>query len=513
MENRSDINTNLPASFEVPADKSKEKSDEKSKDKLKDKKKTSKPPVDKPKAEKAEAKTLPPLEKLAEDEKIIVAKDYIALRSQELNTELASAPAESPNEAAGLANAALLDNLANRLEDEQPVDAEVLDEAVAEVAEALGLDPIDTETQPAAEGLVAKEPAGEAEPSQPDGNQAGAAPPEADDNSSTPPGSNRAGGANNAGGGNGSRGPVVPTGPAPQGGNYAPSVSLPERRHGHAKYVLAGGIVGYFLGRRRGRIKTERELLPVQHKLEKEVTTLQQQIALREAKIRQLAEQNAVRQPSPTTRRVEQQRPQQTTETSHLPEKEQPVRAAVKAETIGRLVLQPEQKELPKAPTHEAEQATEVKLKPVITAETAPLEQVLKLAEDIKVENQNLRKLYEDGRIEQKAVRKIIKAYVRGERYDRLLSESLRPLASQEHLPRSTTAVNRADSPSHDGSAPSPRLAALINDASTPKMPAYMVAQPVQPPVEADEPFVSNRALVWSLLAMITFLIAWLLLK
>jgi hypothetical protein len=42
--------------------------------------------------------------------------------------------------------------------------------------------------------------------------------------------------------------------------------------------LLVGGIVGYLIGRRRGRIKTEKKLLPVQKKLEKEVKGLQSRL-------------------------------------------------------------------------------------------------------------------------------------------------------------------------------------------------------------------------------------------
>jgi hypothetical protein len=53
--------------------------------------------------------------------------------------------------------------------------------------------------------------------------------------------------------------------------------------------ALIGGIVGYLIGRRRGRIKTEKRLLPIQKKLRKEVTNLQWQLQAKETKIRQVA--------------------------------------------------------------------------------------------------------------------------------------------------------------------------------------------------------------------------------
>lgn len=60
-----------------------------------------------------------------------------------------------------------------------------------------------------------------------------------------------------------------------------------------AAMALFGGIVGYLIGRRRGRIKTEKKLLPIQKKLEKQVTDMHWEMKAKEAKIRQLAREKA----------------------------------------------------------------------------------------------------------------------------------------------------------------------------------------------------------------------------
>jgi hypothetical protein len=54
-------------------------------------------------------------------------------------------------------------------------------------------------------------------------------------------------------------------------------------------YLLVGGIVGYLIGRRRGRIKTERRMKVVQAKLEKQVERKQQQLLEAEQQVRRAA--------------------------------------------------------------------------------------------------------------------------------------------------------------------------------------------------------------------------------
>lgn len=57
-------------------------------------------------------------------------------------------------------------------------------------------------------------------------------------------------------------------------------------------YLLVGGLVGYLLGRRRGRIKTEKRLAVVQRKLEKQVEAKQREIAEKTETVRKMARQN-----------------------------------------------------------------------------------------------------------------------------------------------------------------------------------------------------------------------------
>jgi hypothetical protein len=62
-----------------------------------------------------------------------------------------------------------------------------------------------------------------------------------------------------------------------------------DRQPGPAGGALPGGLVGYLVGRRHGRIKSEKRLLPIQNKLEERVTDLQQQLQDKEDTIRRAA--------------------------------------------------------------------------------------------------------------------------------------------------------------------------------------------------------------------------------
>jgi hypothetical protein len=65
-----------------------------------------------------------------------------------------------------------------------------------------------------------------------------------------------------------------------------------HRRDPRMGYLLLGGAVGYLIGRRRGRIKTEKRLATVRKKLERQVEAVQDEVMRQEASAQKLARQN-----------------------------------------------------------------------------------------------------------------------------------------------------------------------------------------------------------------------------
>jgi hypothetical protein len=429
----------------------------------------------------------PPLESLAQDEQTLVVEQASELNLDAANQELAGTEPGSAEEAAAIAGATFNEAVKERIDNGEGPTEETLDAALTDTAEIMGLDPnqiaeevpseveevIDTELpdgptevpEPASpeiagpeeelEPLAAVEDAPELDDSTNDGNT----PPDDDPTiPSVPPGIPPGtppppGGPVPPGG---PAGPAGPGGPTPPGGpgpgwtpaggpGFGPGVAPPmptapwmgpgtaaalatgnalrnNRRHRHWPYVVAGGVVGYLIGRRRGRINTEKKLLPVQQKLERQVGDMQFQLALREAKIRKLAYLTAINQPH-----IHAALPKRLKELQELQ------KARIKKEDFERVdKARANLEQLNKPVTEAAAVGLAAKVAAmtertnrheVASAKDMELSDILRIAERLPIEDRNLRVLYESGRISQQGLRRVIEAYLRGERFDRILFE------------------------------------------------------------------------------------------
>jgi hypothetical protein len=186
--------------------------------------------------------------------------------------------------------------------------------------------------------------------------------------------------------------------------------------------ALLGGLIGYLIGRRRGRIKTERKLRPIQRKLEKQVKQLQENITIKEYYIRKVAHQRAREQQQMhkletadqnNAKRIE------ALEASQLHSKQLP------PERIGRVLMTAEEKtttgnnHIEKAPRPALISKHDKKVETMSRAE------LLDLSENVAVENTNLRRVYETHLVSEQGLRRLVGEYASGGDVQKALRQEL----------------------------------------------------------------------------------------
>lgn len=190
----------------------------------------------------------------------------------------------------------------------------------------------------------------------------------------------------------------APSSPGPKTTEY---ITIQDNRN-IMSATLLGGLVGYLLGRRRGRIKTERRLLPIQKKLEKQVENLQQDIIAKEATIRRAVFEKRGETMPVSVGRAEQDRRR------NLPP----------LGKIGEVVV-----------TAQTETSPAIdRAKPEAIArhvETLSRVDLLELSSKIIIEGSSLRQAYETNLISEKALRRIVAEHLRGGDVRRALRREL----------------------------------------------------------------------------------------
>lgn len=370
---------------------------------------------------------------MTSEEEQIAAVEIIEERQDAVQNE--TAQSEMPEDQhETLAADTFLDNAKNEIENGQTVD-EALEAAKAKTLEDLGIEAVGAEEEPEPElpeteevspgpvHISAAELPGSVEPAEAEEEPDSTLPPTpiastppTPPTPPVPPGGGAPGGPGFGGPGFGG-----PGGPAPAGGNILPPTpstapeapgSTIEDRRGKGRYLLAGGLVGYLVGRRRGRIKTEAKLLPIQHKLEKEVEDLRNKVFWHEASVRSLAHAHAAKHPE-AAREVLEQRKADRQKAEANPEKVVEHKTdAVHSERLGRFAV--EAKPDRSSGTQE--------LKPV---DLMTVPELLSIAEGIEIEQSNIRRLYETNRLNYEGLKRIVRAYLQGERYDQLVRDNL----------------------------------------------------------------------------------------
>lgn len=443
-----------------------------------------------------------PLEELGAEEKRLASSEVVKARQAELAAEAAAVEPASPKAAADTASQLYLENLHNKLNKFQPRELtaeEAIDIAAqetelqlaasaSEMAMPAAASLEDMPDLPAADrthefGLPFEKGETKDEPellelaidpsqSQPNtANIASAAPnttAAASGNQAavpsgpgqaTPPGVHA--GTPGAGGPTGPNIPFAPAGFGPlPGPNSHSTASSPyntgpaviERNPSRdAGMFFAGAIIGYFIGRRRGRIKTEKRLKPIQKKLEKEVEDLGARISAREAQIRNQAEAIARHQ---EVSKKQQQTAKQAEHIAHVrsirekaehtakPEPALPKAVAPEAAILSESLADTIEKPVPEASA--ATELTSLQQKTEFGQQQAarvnfsdkmPLQkineqltqrEILDISQTIRIDNVSLSEMYHSQKINDNSLRVLVAEYLHGGNVKQVLQRELR---------------------------------------------------------------------------------------
>lgn len=219
--------------------------------------------------------------------------------------------------------------------------------------------------------------------------------------------------------------------------------------------VLLGGVIGYLFGRHRGRRQERAEHKPAHQALEQEVDRLEETIQSYEQVVRNTVgrhereEQRHERTPAvpPQLSSPEAATTLHQSQHEQTPEHVSRRPAVVDSKGSPEDTLLSDKPEQP--PASRPELVSQQSKAEMIS--TAPLQEVLSVAREIhSPDGKRLNDLFEQKRFDEPALREIVKAYTRGENYqkllDRLIVPSLETQAAKPEILQSSRAPTEARS-------------------------------------------------------------------
>jgi hypothetical protein len=287
--------------------------------------------------------------------------------------------------------------------------------------------------------------------------------------------------------------------PSPEGTRLTPEDEQKLRTEKYAAnrrragQLLLVGAVGYMLGRRRGRIRTEERMQPIQDKLEKEVKSLHDKVAEREDKIRQLAAEKVLQQP-------ETARPQLVERIQARAERrrqatEQPV-AARRPEGMGRFALPG------------AERAAVTPERREKSLNTMTVNELLLIADRIEKDGVSVKTMYENGRLDAEGLRRVVKEFLEGRQLDRILSENLKQLESHEGQPLAQQARDQQAAGAAQSAGAFATPTAATQAAYRPGPPQPMSTQYPMPQPKQSQSLVEDKTTIAAMGVVAAVLIA-----
>jgi hypothetical protein len=196
-----------------------------------------------------------------------------------------------------------------------------------------------------------------------------------------------------------------------------PTNDIYENRTGSA--LLVGGAVGYLIGRRRGRIKTEKQMATLEKKMTTKVESLERIISVKEEQIRQVVREKV---PKLAARSIE------TASKPYIPAKEMLGVVSLKAiEATTATTATTTVERTPKKTIEKTEKLIDRKPMPekktsVLTMSRA---EVIEISESIPVGATNLRRVYETNLISENSLRRLIDAKSRGADIRKMLEQEM----------------------------------------------------------------------------------------
>lgn len=507
------------------------------------------------------------------EERQTVAQNILEAEGAALQQELQEVDPDS-DEAAEVANAAsFIEEVSSRIENGEPASEELFDEALNDVLKDLGLEleSVDgsqeaLEDASTIEGAVDEDGddsqeddgtarastsggSGTARPSggtgtggagaggagggpAPGGGRPGTGGAGAGGGAGAPPPPPPPGGATGGGAGAapppGGAGMPFPAGPAggpfgPMDGGMRPPtpvfIEAPRRRNGRRE-LLVGGLVGYLIGRRRGRIKTEKKLVPIQKSLERQVKDLNYQITDRELKIRQLTAENLQKDKAAqlAQQKQEQLKQQNTENQSSTLSVDLKERIEIAHKTEHKVDVEAKLKQTEKlaamiVPVPERVQERRESEGTEVRNQQRSQQELLESAAKIRVGDTSLKQLLEQGKINPEDAEEAVELYLKGDsRYEKVLQKESLPTAQADTL--ETLQKKKPESPFDAPVAQQPAL--VVQEGRNPEYsPVAAMNSQLAELLEKNTQESKNRSaqlVMWSALAVVALLVVGLML-